>query len=69
MFKINDYVMYGTTGVCKIIDITKVNIMGNKVTKRDENIKYLAENMLNEEFAAALGILPNEVFDYIENHM
>ena len=23
MFKINDYIMYGTTGVCKVSDITK----------------------------------------------
>lgn len=23
MFKVNDYVMYGSTGVCKIIDISK----------------------------------------------
>lgn len=163
MFKINDYVMYGTTGVCKIIDITKENIIdnklkeyyvltpiyskntivktpvdnekvnmrkiiskedvelliedltnkniswiddeyeriakfkemlksgecgelikiirvvyfnseykkliGNKVTKRDENIMSIAENMLNEEFATVLGILPEEVFDYIENNI
>lgn len=29
----------------------------------------IAENMINEEFATALGILPEEVFSYIENHM
>lgn len=163
MFKIDDYIMYGTTGVCKVIDITKENIMnnkmmdyyvlapiyskntviktpvenekvnmrkiisekevcslidditkksipwiddeyeriakfkemiksgdcdnlikiirtiyfnleykkliGNKVTKRDENIMQIAANMLNEEFATVLGILPEEVFDYIEKHI
>lgn len=163
MFKINDYIMYGTTGVCKIIDITRENIIdnnlrdyyvlspiynkntiiktpvdnqkvnmrkvlnrddvsllinnitknnfewiedemervlkfksmiksgnceelikiirsvyfnkeykkliGNKVTKRDQDIMGIAENMINEEFTTALGILPEEVFSYIENHM
>ena len=28
MFKINDYVVYGTTGVCKIVDITKEKYLG-----------------------------------------
>ncbi|EGT3616045.1 CarD family transcriptional regulator [Clostridium perfringens] len=29
MFKINDYIMYGTVGVCKVIDITKETIINN----------------------------------------
>lgn len=33
MFKIDDYVMYGTTGVCKVIDIRKENIINN--TEKD----------------------------------
>lgn len=32
MFKINDYIMYGTVGVCKVIDITKEAI-GNSAAK------------------------------------
>lgn len=29
MFKVDDYVMYGTTGVCKVIDIRKENFINN----------------------------------------
>jgi len=29
----------------------------------------IAENMLNEEFVTVLGILSDEVFNYIENHI
>ncbi|MGL5313621.1 MAG: CarD family transcriptional regulator [Peptostreptococcaceae bacterium] len=29
MFEINDYIMYGTTGVCKVLDIKKESIGGN----------------------------------------
>ena len=29
MFKINDYIMYGTVGVCQVIDITKETLMNN----------------------------------------
>ena len=32
MFKINDYVVYGTTGVCKIVDITKEKYVGGSAT-------------------------------------
>ena len=31
MFKINDYIMYGTTGVCQVSDITKEAIGGFKL--------------------------------------
>lgn len=30
MFKINDYIMYGNVGVCKVLDITKETIMGSE---------------------------------------
>ncbi|MBM6861086.1 CarD family transcriptional regulator, partial [Clostridium saudiense] len=30
MFKVNDYIMYGTTGVCKIIDIKKQKFLGRE---------------------------------------
>ena len=33
MFKINDYVVYGTTGVCKIVDITKEKYLGGSETE------------------------------------
>ncbi|NLB88841.1 MAG: transcriptional regulator [Syntrophomonadaceae bacterium] len=34
MFKVNDYVVYGSTGVCQIVDISQENIMDdNKVTE------------------------------------
>lgn len=32
MFNVNDYVIYGTTGVCKITDIKKENFVGNAET-------------------------------------
>lgn len=30
MFKINDYIMYGNIGVCKVMDITKETIMNSE---------------------------------------
>lgn len=30
MFKVNDYIMYGTTGVCQVVDIIKESIGGSK---------------------------------------
>lgn len=30
MFKVNDYIMYGTTGVCKIIEIKKEKFLGRQ---------------------------------------
>lgn len=38
MFKVNDYIMYGTTGVCKIIDIKKQKFLG-----REEKEYYILE--------------------------
>lgn len=33
MFKVNDYIMYGMTGVCKIIDITNEKFINNDQRK------------------------------------
>ncbi len=30
MFKVNDYIMYGTTGVCKVIEIKKEKFLGKE---------------------------------------
>lgn len=30
MFKVNDYIMYGVTGVCKVLDITQEKLMNNE---------------------------------------
>lgn len=30
MFKVNDYIMYGTTGVCKIVEIKKEKFLGRQ---------------------------------------
>ena len=35
MFKVNDYIMYGMTGVCQVVDITKESFIDNK-----RNIMY-----------------------------
>ena len=29
MFKVNDYIMYGMTGVCQVVDITKESFIDN----------------------------------------
>ncbi|SCK02348.1 CarD-like/TRCF domain [uncultured Clostridium sp.] len=38
MFKVNDYIIYGTTGVCKIIEIKKEKFLG-----REEKEYYVLE--------------------------
>ena len=38
MFKVNDYIIYGTTGVCKIIEIKKEKFLG-----REEKKYYVLE--------------------------
>lgn len=43
--------------------------IGKKITKTDEDIMQTAEQKLNEEFAFALNILPNEVVSYISEHI
>ena len=42
---------------------------GKKLRSSDENYLKLAENMLFDEFAYALGIERDEVVDYIEQHI
>ncbi|NLO98057.1 MAG: hypothetical protein GX091_08320 [Peptococcaceae bacterium] len=40
---------------------------GKKLAKADEDIMKIAEKNMNEEFAAALNISPDEVISYIRN--
>lgn len=40
MFKIDDFIMYGTTGVCKVIDIKKESIINN-IEKEYYVLSYL----------------------------
>lgn len=40
MFKINDYIMYGLTGVCKVTDIVKI-----KNRDRDEKDYYVLNSV------------------------
>lgn len=42
---------------------------GRKLKKTDEDILNTAEKYLNEEFAVVLNIAPNEVTDYILEHI
>ncbi len=42
--------------------------LGKKLSKRDEDIMRIAEKNLNEEFALALNISPNEVDSFILEH-
>ncbi len=43
--------------------------MGRKLTTTDENLLNTAEKHLNEEFAVALDISPDEVASYIGKHI
>lgn len=45
------------------------NVNGKKLTKLDEEIMEAAERNLNEEFATALNISPDEVISYIKEHV
>lgn len=45
MFKINDYIMYGTVGVCKVIDITKEAIMNSS------EIEYYVLNPIYSKYS------------------
>lgn len=44
-------------------------LMGKKTYKNDDEIMKSAEKLLNEEFAATLGIEPDEVSSYILSHI
>lgn len=43
--------------------------IGKKLTKTDEDLMNNAERQLNQEFAIALGITPEEVLDFILEHV
>lgn len=43
MFKVNDYVIYGITGVCQIVDITKESLIDN-LQKEYYVLKYIYDN-------------------------
>ncbi len=45
------------------------SVMGKTLTKTDEDIMNIAEKHLNEEFAMALNISPDEVIAYILEHI
>ena len=53
MFKINDMVVYGTQGVCKIIDIEEKDLTGTKK-------KYLVLKPLNNENSTYFAPMDNE---------
>ena len=40
MFKVNDYIMYGMTGVCQVVDITKESFIDN-LQKEYYVLKYI----------------------------
>lgn len=44
-------------------------INGKKLSKKDEEFKDLAERLINEEFAEVLQIKPEEVTNYIIEHV
>lgn len=56
--------------VIRSIELNKKNkkAIGKNISKGDEEIMNKAEKLLNEEFAAVLNILPEEVCTYIDNH-
>jgi len=43
MFEVNDYIMYGMTGVCQVVDITKERIIDN-LQKEYYVLKYIYAN-------------------------
>ena len=43
MFKVNDYIMYGMTGVCQVVDITKESFIDN-LQKEYYVLKYIYSN-------------------------
>ena len=43
MFKVNDYIMYGLTGVCQVVDITKESFIDN-LQKEYYVLKYIYDN-------------------------
>ena len=48
MFKVNDYIMYGMTGVCQVVDITKESFIDN-LQKEYYVLKYIYSNDTEEK--------------------
>ena len=46
MFKVNDYIMYGMTGVCQVVDITKESFIDN-LQKEYYVLKYIYSNAVS----------------------
>ncbi|MGE5416651.1 MAG: CarD family transcriptional regulator [Acidobacteriota bacterium] len=51
------------------LEKTEKAAIGKKLSKTDEDVLKSAEKQLNEEFALALGISPDEVLPYILQHI
>ena len=64
MFKINDYVVYGTTGVCKIVDITKEKYLGvlklNIVLQPVFNSKMVIKTPVNNKKVVMRNIITKD---------
>lgn len=84
MFKVNDYVMYGITGVCKVLDITtetfknsikkkyyvlKPKYSNNTIIKVPvDNVKISIRKLLTkEEIASLINSIPEKDSLWIEN--
>lgn len=73
MFEINDYIMYGTTGVCKVLDIKKESIGGNVqkeyyvLTPVYSNNTIIKIPVDNEKIAMRNIISKEDVTNLIEN--
>ena len=53
MFQVNDTIMYGTQGVCKIVDITEKDFMGTKK-------EYYVLKPMNDAAATVFAPVNNE---------
>lgn len=53
MFEVNDTIMYGTQGICKIVDITEKDFMGTKK-------EYYVLKPINDEGATLFAPMNNE---------
>ena len=62
MFKVNDYIMYGMTGVCQVVDITKESFIDNLQKEQDKLIKQVSylmkatDEATRKEMLAQMGI-------------
>lgn len=56
MFNVNDYVMYGSTGVCKITDIAK-----DKYNDQDETDYYILQPVYNDNLIIKIPVSNSSV--------